>query len=155
MFDPPFIADGKAKITVQAWVINLAGGYTVVDRDKIKLDLIGGARYLYLEPGLDASANNVSRSFSDSGDVLDGIVGLRGRTPLSEKWYLSYYADIGTGDTDSTWQAVGGLNYSFQRVDAFAGYRYLKWNFDSNDTGGKLFNDLDLSGPLVGARIRF
>jgi hypothetical protein len=136
-------------------VISLAGGYNVVDAEKIKLDLIGGARYLYLKPGLDLAVNNQSRSFSDSGDVLDGIVGIKGRTPLSEKWFLSYYLDVGTGDTDLTWQAAGGLGYHFQSLDAFAGYRYLEWNFDSNDTGGKLFNDLNFSGPYLGVRFRF
>ena len=77
--------------------------------------MVGGGRYLYLKPGLSLSINNqVSRTFSDSGDVLDGVIGLRGRTPLSEKWFLAYYLDVGTGDTDSTWQALGGVGYHFQ-----------------------------------------
>ena len=50
---------------------------------------------------------------------------------------------------------MGGVGYHFQSLDAIAGYRYLKWNFDSNDTGGKLFNDMDISGPYAGVRFRF
>ena len=108
-----------------------------------------------MKPDLSVSVNNQGHSFSDSGSVLDGVIGLRGVTPLSEQWFLTYYADVGTGDTDSTWQALGGLGYRFQSVDAVAGYRYLKWNFDSNNAGGKLFDDLDFSGPYAGVRFRF
>ncbi len=155
VFDPPAV-DGKVKVTIEAWVVNLAGGYTVVDMDKLHLDVVAGARYLYMEPGLSLSINNQpSRSFSDSGDVLDGIVGIRGKTDLTDKWFLAYYLDVGTGDTDSTWQAQGGFGYHFSSLDAFAGYRYLKWNFDSNNTGGRLFDDLDMSGPYAGVRFRF
>jgi len=88
---------------------------------------------------------------SNSGHVWDGIVGLRGRTALSDKWYLTYHADIGAGDSDLTWQALVGLNYRFSKVDAAFRYRYLKWEFDDNDT----FDDLDLSGPYAGARFSF
>ena len=35
------------------------------------------------------------------------------------------------------------------------GYRYLKWDFDDNDKGGGTFNDLDISGPMLGAKYMF
>ena len=41
---------------------------------------------------------------SDSGDVWDGIVGLRGNVKLDKYWYLPYYFDVGTGASDLTWQ---------------------------------------------------
>ena len=88
--------------------------------------------------------------YSDSEHVLDGIVGLRGMTALSDKWYVNYHADIGTGDSDLTWQALVGLNYRFSNVDAAFGYRYLKWELN-DDT----FDDLDISGPYAGVRFGF
>ena len=89
-------------------------------------------------------------SISDSGGVWDGIVGATGKVKLNEKWYLSYYVDVGTGDTRLTRQAFGGVGYRFKRVDAILGYRYLDWDFDGND----VFDDLNLSGPLVGIKFK-
>ncbi|MGB5571259.1 MAG: hypothetical protein WBM81_18360, partial [Sedimenticolaceae bacterium] len=61
-----------------------------------------------------------------------------------------YHADIGAGDSDLTWQALAGLNYRFDKVDATFGYRYLKWELN-DDT----FDDLDISGPYAGVRFGF
>jgi hypothetical protein len=46
---------------------------------------------------------------------------------------------------------LAGLNYRFSKVDAAFGYRYLKWEFDDDDT----FDDLDISGPYAGIRFSF
>jgi opacity protein-like surface antigen len=62
---------------------------------------------------------------------------------------------VGTGDTDMSWQAFGGIKYSFSRLDLVAGYRHLEWDFDDNDTGGELFDDLYISGPVLGLRYNF
>ena len=92
-----------------------------------------------------------SRSGSASGTVWDGIVGIKGEVTLNEKWYLPYYLDIGTGETDLTYQAFGGVGYQFSRVDLVAGWRYLRWNFDDSSA----FDNMYINGPLVGVKIRF
>ena len=61
------------------------------------------------------------------------------------------HLDIGTGDTDLTWQALAGIGYRFDRFDMVAGYRYLKWEFDDNSA----LDNLDISGPMVGGKFRF
>ena len=63
--------------------------------------------------------------------------------------------DVGTGDTDMSWQAFGGVESAFEKVHLVAGYRHLEWDFDKNDTGGDLFKDLYISGPVVGLRYLF
>ena len=60
----------------------------------------------------------VSDKVSESGHVWDGVVGLRGATDLNERWYITYYADVGTGDSDLTWQGLAAVNYRFSKVDA-------------------------------------
>jgi len=30
----------------------------------------------------------------------------------SRKWFVPYYLDVGTGESDLTWQAMGGIGYS-------------------------------------------
>ena len=89
-------------------------------------------------------------SFKESGDIVDGIVGVRGRTALSDKWYMNYLADIGAGGSDLTRQALVGLNYRFSKVNAAFGYRYLTWERNNNT-----FDDLDLSGPYAGDKVQF
>jgi opacity protein-like surface antigen len=83
---------------------------------------------------------------------LDGIVGARGDVSIDENWHLPYYVDIGTGDSDLTWQVMAGVGYRInQSVDVGVTYRYIEWQFDDS----ALLNDLNFSGPLIGARFRF
>ena len=76
---------------------------------------------------------------------------MRGKADINDKWYLSYYADVGTGDSDLTVQALAAVNYRLETVHLTAGYRYLEWDFD--DFGP--FDDLDLSGAFAGAKFYF
>lgn len=66
-------------------------------------------------------------------------------------WYLSFYADVGAGDSKLTWQAWPGVGYRFENVDAVAGYRHLAWETDDGDT----FEDINFSGPMLGVKFRF
>ncbi len=59
--------------------------------------------------------------------------------------------DVGTGDSDLTWQALAAVNYRFEKVGVVVGYRYLDYDFDDSD----VFDDLNLSGPFVGVKFRF
>ena len=78
-------------------------------------------------------------------------MGVRGRVNLDDHWYLPYYADIGTGDSDSTWQALAGVGYTFKWGDVLLAYRYLDYNFKSDF----LLKDATMKGPALGARFRF
>jgi len=62
-----------------------------------------------------------------------------------------YMWAAGTGDSDLIWQAIGGLAYKFKKSDVLLGYRYLEWDFDNND----VFDDMNISGPYAGLKIRF
>jgi hypothetical protein len=156
-----------ADVTLNAWVITPAVGYTVIQNERVRLDVLAGARYLYLKADtkLDTGAQldielirrslvctgQVNDRIIDSGHVWDGIAGIRGQVNLNEKCYLPYYADVGTGDTDLSWQALGGVGYRFSKVDVILGYRYMEWDFDED---GPL-DDLDLSGPYLGVKLIF
>jgi hypothetical protein len=109
--------------------------------------LIG--RCLWQEVPLTFDIGPIKRKASPSGHVWEGIVGARGEVELSDKWYLSYYADVGRGGSDLTKQAVLGLNYRFDKVVASMGYRYLDY-----DLRGQL-DDLTVKGPYAGVRFRF
>lgn len=143
----------KTKIDVRKKGFNttLAAAYSIFETDTTTLQLLAGARYLDIDVDLKFDIGGSREKYSDSGSVLDGIIGTRVKTCLTNKWYLSSYLDVGTGDSDMTWQAAAGIYYRFEKFDAGVGYRYLEWDFDNDDT----FNDLNISGPYAGAKFRF
>jgi hypothetical protein len=118
-----------------------------MDTERINLNILGGARYLSLEADLRVESERAE----NSGGNWDGIVGVRGDVNLTEKWFLPYHFDIGTGEADLTWQAFGGVGYRFKWFDVAAAYRYIRWDFDDN----KALDDLYFHGPFVGLRFSF
>ena len=143
----------NASLELKNWIVFPYVGYNLVTTEKAQLDILGGARYLWMEAdlGLSLVAPPVSQTISDSGNVWDAIVGVRGKLILSENWYLPYHFDVGTGQTDFTWQAFAGIGYSFTSIDVVVAYRYLEWDFDDND----VFDDMNVNGPLLGVRFRW
>ena len=70
---------------------------------------------------------------------------------LTEEWYLPYHFDIGTGDSDLTWQALVGVGYRFDWGDILLAYRHL--SYDQGNAG--FIQDLELSGLALGVNFRF
>ena len=142
----------KVDVELKGFISTLGAAYRIVETDNTRFNVLAGARYLWLDTDLKFEiGEGIRDKVSESGHVWDGIVGVRGATDLNERWYLTYYADVGTGDSDLTWQALAALNYRFSKFDAVLGYRYLDWDFDDNDT----FDDLNISGPFAGVKFKF
>ena len=144
----------KTKLTIglESWIVNAAASYAVLETGATRLETLAGARYLWMENTFKLKIGDpIKRKFSASDDFLDGVIGIRGNTGLNEKWYLTYYLDVGTGQSDFTWQAVGAVNYRFSKVDALLGYRHIEWDFD--DKGA--LADMNSSGPYAGVKFRF
>jgi len=148
MEDSATLAPGVgANLELFGWVVTPFVGYSLVNTERIRLDILGGARYLNLKADLRVG----SARAEDSGGNWDGIIGVRGDVNLTEKWFLPYHFDIGTGESDLTWQAFGGIGYRFKWFDAAVAYRYLSWDFDDN----KALDDLYFHGPFAGIRFSF
>ena len=137
----------------------LGGGYNLVDSDRGYLISLWG-RYFKVEVDQKVKLNRTggplpptSRTLrvSDTAYNWDGIVGARGQFNINDRWYLPYYADVGTGQSDLTWQAMTGIGYRFKWGDVLLVYRYLDYEFDSD----YLLEDLTISGPALGARFKF
>jgi len=143
-------------LDVKSRVMHFAGGYGLYSEGKSRLDLIGGARYLDLSMDLFLELQSLgpgqSRTISESLTTWDGIVGLKGRTSLGERWYLPYYVDVGAGDSKLTWQASAGIGFQAGRIwDVALVYRHLEWDFDST----RVIDDLNISGPTLGVIFRW
>jgi hypothetical protein len=152
----PVSVTGTADLDFTGWVLHFAGGYTVLEEERLLLDVIGGARYLDLDMdlalGFSLGGQDETRELSQGGSVWDGIVGVKGNVALGERWFLPYYADIGTGDSDFTWQASGGVGFSAASwVDLVLAYRHLAWELDSD----RAIADLSFGGPGAAVIFRF
>ena len=74
-------------------------------------------------------------------------MGVRGTVALSDKFFATFYGDIGAGEPDLTWQALGGIGYRFnERVHATFVYRYMSYDYSSDD----FIYDADTEGLGVG-----
>jgi hypothetical protein len=158
----PATTSANLNLDLKGWIWTTAGEYRVKSDPNFKLDLIAGARLLDLEQtlgyGISGSLGNIAAAsrtgtLKASESIWDGIIGVKGRYTFGadKKWSVPFYLDIGTGQSDSTTQAAVGLAYAFSWGDIHATYRYLDYNFKSN----KIMQDVNLSGPLVGATIRW
>lgn len=140
----------KAEVALINWVVTPFVSYTAVDHKRIRLNILGGARYLYMDTDLKLNVDPVVKA-SDSESNWDGIIGIRGGVYLTKHWYIPYHLDIGTGDSDLTWQAYGGIGYQFKHIDLVVAYRYLSWDFDDNMG----IDDMYFHGPMAGIKFRF
>jgi hypothetical protein len=156
--------DSGSEVGIKSFVATVGGGYQVIDEKYMKMDVIAGFRYLWLEAELDwnltaavtgpSAGQTFARtgSHSEDGDVWNGIVGVKGRFQLgNSNWFIPFYADIGAGDSDLTWQVFSALGYSFGSWDIKLGYRHME--FDSDEDA--LIENLSFSGPIIGAQFRF
>ena len=143
----------NADAAVQGWVLNLNGARTVFTNHRASVDILVGARYLDAESKLTLSlgAAGPTGSVTDSASVWDGVVGVKGNLNITEKWYLPYHFDVGTGQSDFTWQGLAGVGYRFKPVDVVLAYRHIYWDFKSDSA----FRDLTFSGPVLGVVFKF
>jgi hypothetical protein len=146
----------NASLDVKSAIWTLAGSYRVLADPGSSLDVFAGARSIELKQRLNwsfsADIGGVTappRSGGSDAKVsnIDGIVGVKGRYAFGDnrEWYVPYYLDIGTGDSDLTWQAVGGIGYAFHWGEVFVVYRYLDYNFKSAK-----IEDANFGGPAFG-----
>ena len=140
---------------LQGTVANGVLGFTVARSESSNLDLIGGVRYTHFAVDADIDVVDLpvtlpGRHFDQDADLWDGIVGIRGRLGLGGRWSMPYYGDVGTGDSNFTWQGLLGVAYGFSWGDLIFAYRHLNWDVDN-----KVIEDLTFSGPAIGASFRF
>ena len=145
----------EADMEMKSVVPSLAVGYTVVETERLQLDVLAGVRYLWVDVDLDFGLTGplgLDRKRSESADIIDGIVGVRGNLALGEQWFMPFYLDVGAGESDLTWQAFVGVGYRLcGNIDVIVGYRHLAWEFD----GAGILDELEISGPIAGVKVGF
>jgi hypothetical protein len=149
-------------VGMKSWVWTLAGSYRVQSSQDLEMDVFAGARMLWLQPTLTYNFNVDVGPFAGPARVgsrsvteqnWDAIVGVKGRVGIgaSREWFVPYYLDIGTGDSDLTWQGVAGIGYAASWGEVIATWRYLDYSFKSSAK----VDDLKMTGPLLGVAFRW
>ena len=148
------IPDVRAEIEIEQIMFSVLGGYEIFRNDCTTIELLGGARYMNFSLDADLVGGPPDGPSGISGDNTwwDGIIGTRIRHNFTDKIYLNAYFDIGAGDSEETWQAIGTLGYKVkENISIVGGYRYLHYDYED---GGFAY-DLDTSGPVIGAVFKF
>ena len=153
----PVGVTGDFNLDIKSVIWTIAGEYRVATDPTAQVDLFAGARLLDMQQTLDwtfsadlGPINNPGRTGSKevTASKWDGIVGAKGRIgiPGSREWFAPWYVDIGTGQTDLTWQALGGLGYRFSWGEVIAVWRYMDYKFKS----GSPLEKINFNGPAMG-----
>jgi hypothetical protein len=158
----PATITGKASLNITGWVWTTAGTYRVVDHPTYTMDVLAGVRLLNLGEDLkwslagdlgDPPIIDASGRSNVSDNIWDGIVGFKGRASFGDgdKWFVPYYFDIGTGNSDLTWQGIVGVGYSFDWGDLFAAWRYMDYGMPSKNA----IQSADFNGGAIGVTFHF
>lgn len=145
--------DVDVSVGMKAFISTFGGGYEFFNDNGHELHGSFGARYLYIKVPIEVDVEaeigpGIDKNLNPGGHNWDGIIGLRGKKEINDRWYANYYADVGTGDSDFTWQAKLGFGYHFNKFTGTFGFRYMKWNFGSSSD----LDNLTVIGPYLGAR---
>jgi hypothetical protein len=139
-----------------AWT--LAGTYLVLSESRSSVELLAGARLLDIKQTFDwqlaGNIGNIPVPAQGGHEEAslhnwDAIVGAKGRYAFGadKAWFVPFYVDAGAGNSQSTWQVMAGLGYSFKWGDIVGAYRQLDYRMGS----GKPIQTLNFSGPQVAA----
>jgi hypothetical protein len=143
---------------LSGWSWTLGGEWRAVSKPNYSLDVIAGARLLDIQQklGWTLTGNIGSVAVPDRTGARDSrlsnwdaIIGVKGRYTFGEsgKWFVPYYLDVGTGNSDLTTQALAGVGYSFGWGEVVGSWRYLGYNMKSD----QVLQDLSFNGPMISA----
>lgn len=149
----PFFSDVTAKF--KTFIFDPEVGYRVFAKPEKgqSIDVVGGIRVWHVSTELNFGAGILPAVTLDgSRNWVDAIVGLRGRTALSEKVFLSGKFDLGGGGSKFTWQFFGGLGYNIKpNIALIGGYRVLDVNYNKDN----FVYDMNQRGPIMGLGFKF
>ncbi len=143
-----------AEVDLDVVVWSFAGAFRVIQDGPATLDLLAGGRLWNADATGTLTGPLATRQRSGSQTWVDPIVGVLGRLELGGGFALQVEGDVGGFgvSSDLDWQVMGMIQYALEDWIALeAGYRHLAVDFEDD---GFVF-DAALSGPLIGASLRF
>ncbi|MDW3225360.1 MAG: hypothetical protein R8G34_21145 [Paracoccaceae bacterium] len=146
---------GSAEVDSISSIGTILGEYRVRDSQKTTLWAGGGLRYWNVSTDLNLSAGTQPATSASSGDNwFDPVLGLRGRTNITDRWFATgwaYAGGFGAG-SDAMVDVLGGVGYEFtDAVSGVFGYRYLSVDRDEPD----FLYDVEQQGFMAGVSFNF
>jgi hypothetical protein len=156
---------GKVEIPISSNVsthlfsglFTLGVGVTAAANSDSNLDFGIGVRNATLRSNADYSLAGpitqipISGNLSASETLTDAIAVMRGRIGTGSRWYFPFYGDVGTGNSNTTWQYLFGAAYGGRTTDVILAYRNLGYN----GTDDRALQQIRMGGPLLGVRIHW
>jgi hypothetical protein len=153
---------GSGSLDLKSTLWTLAGTYRVSRDPASTVELFAGARLADIAQTLDWQFSGAvdtipvgNRQGRQSADLTnwDFLAGVKGRVSFGDKgqWFIPWYLDVGTGDSDLTWQGIVGVGYKFGWGDVFAVWRYVDYEMPSDQR----VQDLNLNGGAIGVSFRW
>ena len=146
----------SVKSDLKMFILDPEVGYRLAEKQGASVDVLAGIRYWHMSTRLDLRAGALPATQLDANkNWVDPIIGLRGKIPLSPRFFLTAKGDLGGFGVGShfTWQLFGGLGINVgKRAALVLGYRNL--DVDYSDNNGFLF-DMAIKGPVLGFGFKF
>jgi hypothetical protein len=138
---------------VGQFILTPKAGYRIIDRDKFKVDALGGMRYWHLSQKMNFNPM-LFNGLSTSQDWVDVLGGARFVYLPSPKVSILIAGDGGGGVAAPDYQIVGVLGYKVKKsIILQAGWRYL--DVDYRNSSSTYLYDVIQSGAAVGATFYF
>jgi hypothetical protein len=158
----PVGASANVNLDLDAWIWTFAGYYRTLDQRESSFDLLAGLRYTDVTQKVNWNITGSVGSLPPGGltgagesslSNWDLIIGARGRFAFgtNNNWFVPYYLDVGSGDSDFTWQGVAGIGYAFGWGETVAAWRYLSYELESSSP----IADVNFNGPAIGVVFRW
>ena len=148
------LPDADGTVTISGAKGMIVGYWRAYETDRASVDILGGAHYLGIDADVAVSTPNRRIAFGAKEDLWDPVIGVRGKTMISEHFGVIGLATAGGFgvSSESLYEVQAYLSYRFNDlITAEAGYRFYstKWEGDCIDY------DASFSGPLIGLTFTF
>jgi len=152
----PINTNVQARLSSAIWTAGAT--YNALPGKPGNLDAVLGFRYATWNPQISWNFSGplglfpIAGRHSENVNLWDGIAGVKGKFDFANsKWYAPFYADVGTGEAQLTWQVVGGFGMQSHSNAWSVGYRNLYYNMGA----GHLLHNFNFGGPYVGYTFKF
>jgi hypothetical protein len=138
----------SADMALKLFVAETGGFYRFGDED-LSFDLLGGARYYWLDIDLNLPG---PLGIERDTDWVDAFGGGRLQGKLSDRWGFSLRADIGGGGSEISANGAALLGYRMtENSTLMFGYKALYFDYE----GSKAEQEQTMHGPAIGVAFQF
>jgi hypothetical protein len=144
-------------VDLKMLLASFAVGYDVQRSDTSFAQVFGGARYVALENTTTLTGGGPVGAvvgINQDVDYFEPLIGVRGRTRVSDRMSLGGYVNVGGfgAGSELTWDTYVGLDYVLSdRMSANFGVRYISIDYEADNAD----IDMDMYGPVMGLTWRF